>query len=258
MIHIESSIALPLFISNVVTLMLIVFFGRDRYQQEQAYKIQLSRLQTKALIAQMNPHFIYNALNGIQSTLMLKGEEEANEYVTIFSRLIRKTFNMTALQTISLAEEIDYLKSYISLQEKRLSYPIYTSFYISEHLDKNSSEIPALMVQPLIENAILHGIRPLKKAGELQVNFTDDKTTLIVEILDNGVGRKNSKNFRKKEIEIRELPTATKILQDRIDIYNYVDIAKSEFRLEDRISNGKVIGTRAILILPKLIKIKAL
>ena len=73
MIHIESSIALPLFISNVVTLMLIVFFGRDRYQQEQAYKIQLARLQTKALIAQMNPHFIYNALNGIQSTLMLKG-----------------------------------------------------------------------------------------------------------------------------------------------------------------------------------------
>lgn len=189
---------------------------------------------------------------------MLKGEEEANEYVTIFSRLTRKTFNMTALQTISLAEEIDYLKSYISLQEKRLSYPIYASFYISEHLDKNSSEIPALMVQPLIENAILHGIRPLKKAGELHVNFTDDKTTLMVEILDNGVGRKNSKNFRKKEIEISDLPTATKILQDRIDIYNYVDIAKSEFRLEDRISNGKVIGTRAILILPKLIKIKAL
>ena len=80
----------------------------------------------------------------------------------------------------------------------------------------------------------------------------------MVEILDNGVGRKNSKNFRKKEIEISDLPTATKILQDRIDIYNYVDIAKSEFRLEDRISNGKVIGTRAILILPKLIKIKAL
>ena len=255
MVFIDSSTALPLLISNVVTIMLIVFFGRDRYQQPQAYKIQLARLETKALIAQMNPHFIYNTLNGIQSTLMLKGEEEANEYVAIFSRLIRKTFNMTALQSISLAEEIEYLKSYISLQERRLSYPIKASFHISKKLDMDSNEIPALMVQPLIENAILHGISPLKKAGELELNFRQDKTTLIVEVLDNGLGRKEAGSLRSKNnSRIRQFPTATKILQDRIDIYNYVEVAKSEFKLEDRIQDGKLIGTRAVLTLPKKIK----
>lgn len=98
MIFFEGSTALPLFISNVVTIMLIVFFGRDRYQQRQAYKNQLARLETKALIAQMNPHFIFNTLNGIQSTMVLKGEEEANKYIGIFSGLLRKTLDMSALQ----------------------------------------------------------------------------------------------------------------------------------------------------------------
>ena len=110
--------------SNVVTILLIVFFGRDRTQQQEAYKYQNARLQSKALIAQMNPHFIYNTLNGIQSTMLLKGEKEANRYIGIFSRLMRKTFEMSALEKISLIEEVEFLKNYISLQGKRLNYLI--------------------------------------------------------------------------------------------------------------------------------------
>ena len=73
---IENSVTFPLFVSNVMTILLIVFFGRDRTQQQEAYKYQKARLQSKALIAQMNPHFIYNTLNGIQSTMLLKGEKK--------------------------------------------------------------------------------------------------------------------------------------------------------------------------------------
>lgn len=97
---IEGSTALPLFVSNVVTIMLIVFFGRDRFQQRNAFIHQLARLESKALIAQMNPHFIFNTLNGIQSTMVLKGEEEANRYIGIFSALLRKTLDMSATQNV--------------------------------------------------------------------------------------------------------------------------------------------------------------
>ncbi len=74
----EGNVALPLFISNVVTIMLIVFFGRDRSRQRMSYKNQIARLESKSLKAQMNPHFIYNTLNGIQSVMLLKGEKVAN------------------------------------------------------------------------------------------------------------------------------------------------------------------------------------
>ena len=82
---IESSVAFPLFVSNVVTILLIVFFGRDRTQQQEAYKYQKARLQSKALIAQMNPHFIYNTLNGIQSTMLLKGKRSQQVHWNIFA-----------------------------------------------------------------------------------------------------------------------------------------------------------------------------
>lgn len=80
----EGNPALPLLISNVVTIMLIVFFGRDRHQQRNAYKHQLARLEAKALIAQMNPHFIFNTLNGIQSTMVLKGKRKQIDTLEFF------------------------------------------------------------------------------------------------------------------------------------------------------------------------------
>lgn len=259
MIFFEGSTALPLFISNVVTIMLIVFFGRDRYQQRQAYKNQLARLETKALIAQMNPHFIFNTLNGIQSTMVLKGEEEANKYIGIFSGLLRKTLDMSALQNVKLSEEIDYLKNYIILQELRLNYPINTTYIVGDELDVDLSEIPALMVQPLVENAILHGISPLKKQGELTIIFKRIKDCLVAEVIDNGIGRKAAQR-KKALISIRDskYPTASKILQERIDIYNYVHETNSEFILEDRLDDGEVIGTKATLKIPQLINIRSL
>ena len=120
----------------------------------------------------------------------LKGEEEANKYIGIFSGLLRKTLDMSALQNVKLSEEIDYLKNYIILQELRLNYPINTTYLVGDELDVDLSEIPALMVQPLVENAILHGINPLKKQGELTIIFKRIKDCLVAEVIDNGIGRK--------------------------------------------------------------------
>ena len=252
----EGGSALPLLISNVVTIMLIVFFGRDRHQQRNAYKHQLARLEAKALIAQMNPHFIFNTLNGIQSTMVLKGEKEANRYIGIFSSLLRKTLDMSALQKVPLSEEIEYIKGYITLQEMRLKHPIKTKYNIDKKLDLEESKIPVMMMQPLIENAILHGISPLKKSGELILNFGKKKDRIVIEIIDNGVGRKRAQLYQ-SAIKIRERnrPSASEIISDRIDIYNYIEKTNSEFKLEDRLHKGEVVGTIATLIIPTLIDI---
>lgn len=256
---IENSAAFPLFVSNVVTILLIVFFGRDRYQQQHAYRLQMARLQTKALIAQMNPHFIYNTLNGIQSTMLLKGEKEVNRYIGIFSSLLRKTFEMSTLQKVSLNEEIEFLKNYIILQEMRLNYPIKSTYHIDSELNLDTCEIPALMVQPLVENSILHGISPLKKSGELEICFKHEKDNLLIEVLDNGVGRKRAQKFKARiKNKDERFPSATKILLDRIDHYNYMENSNSEFKLEDRVHEGGLIGTKATLKIPKLIKTKSI
>ena len=120
----EGNVALTLFISNVVTIILIVFFGRDRSRQRMAYKNQIARLESISLKAQMNPHFIYNTLNGIQSVMMLKGEKVANEYIGVFARILRKTLEMSITENLSIKEELDYLRGYITLQNLRLNYPV--------------------------------------------------------------------------------------------------------------------------------------
>lgn len=85
-----------------MTLLLIVFFGRDRNRQKMAYKSQIAQLEAKSLKAQMNPHFIYNTLNGIQSVMVLKGEQVANEYIGLFAQMLRKTLDFSLAENLSL------------------------------------------------------------------------------------------------------------------------------------------------------------
>lgn len=158
----EGNVALPLFISNVVTIMLIVFFGRDRSRQRMSYKNQIARLESKSLKAQMNPHFIYNTLNGIQSVMLLKGEKVANEYIGVFARILRKTLEMSITENLSLAEELFYLRGYVTLQNLRLNFPVLFLEEVPSLEDQEILMIPPMLIQPILENAIFHGLSPLE------------------------------------------------------------------------------------------------
>lgn len=147
----ESASTLPILISNFVILVLIIYFGRDRNKQEQAFKNQIARLESKSLRAQMNPHFIFNTLNGIQSVMLLKGEQVANEYVGVFSRMLRSTLEMSLLENSSLVEEISYIKSYIVLQNIRRQYPIKLELNIGESIDINEYVIAPMLLQPIVK-----------------------------------------------------------------------------------------------------------
>ena len=145
-----------------------------------AYKNQIARLESKSLKAQMNPHFIYNTLNGIQSVMLLKGEKVANEYIGVFARILRKTLEMSITENLSLEEEMSYLRGYITLQNLRLNYSLTFLEDLPSFEDQKNHMIPPMLIQPIIENAILHGISPLKHPGFILIKIRLKEKVMII------------------------------------------------------------------------------
>lgn len=242
--------AVPLIVSNFITILLIFFFTKDRSQQQITYQEKIAKLQAFSLRAQMNPHFIFNALNGVQSVMILQGEQMANKYLGIFSKLLRFTIEMTNTEMISLEDELGYLSAYIELQKMRMQSAIEYNVVVDQEIDISNCFLPTMLLQPLIENAIIHGITPLKTKGVIDLVVRKNEQVLILSVNDNGVGRKESarlKNFRKDGVH---KSFANQIMKERIDIFNYLEKSKTDFRMEDVDSSIIHTGTRSILTLP--------
>ena len=256
-ILLESNVALPIFISNFVTIILIVFFGRDRIQQKKAYKAQIVRLEAKALKAQMNPHFMFNTLNSIQSVMLMGSEEKANYYLGLFSKLLRRTLDMSISEIdLTLNEELSYIEEYVILQNLRMNKPIKFTVEVDPSIDINSYKIAPMMIQPIVENAILHGISPLKKRGKIMIKLSETQKALVVFVEDNGIGKRKAQELKKtigNHVQERK-SHATNILRERIDGFNYLHKINCEFYLEDILEDKEVKGTRAVLRLPKIIQ----
>ena len=218
-----------------------------------AYKSQIAQLEAKSLKAQMNPHFIYNTLNGIQSVMVLKGEQVANEYIGLFAQMLRKTLDFSLAENLSLQEEIEYIDAYIRLQNIRRNEPVKFEVSCAENVDLLAHTVAPMLLQPIVENCMLHAFSSQSKNATIRLRITEKPNTLMLKIDDNGLGRKKAaENKDKKKPYAEHQSYATQILKERIDVLNYLHKEKSVFRLEDISSNGKINGTRAILILPKV------
>jgi sensor histidine kinase YesM len=214
----------PLIFSNLLVILFFLFFQNSRKKADIAYQNHIARLEARSLRAQMNPHFIFNALNSLQSIMILKGERESNRYIGMLSKLLRFTLEMSTKESITLKEEIDYLEAYLELQKMRLNAKLKYTVRIAEEFKSTAHNyfIPPMLIQPIIENAIIHGISPLKqKIGciDLSINKSDDYVKVRVE--DNGIGLKASKELKKNKEKVHK-SYATQILRERIDIFNYL------------------------------------
>ena len=168
-----------------------VFFSTR--EKSLSYKNQISLLEAQSLRAQMNPHFIFNVLNGLQSTLIMKDEQEINQYMGHLSNLLRLTLELSKKEAVTLAEEIDYLKSYIELQSLGLNKTLDYCFDTSIDLKLSEIFIPPLLIKPKVENAILHGIIPSRSKGILVVGFKEIYQGVCITVEDNGIGVEKSK-----------------------------------------------------------------
>lgn len=220
----------------------VVFQLQRRKTKRLEIEKQIANLEMNALQSQMNPHFVFNSLNAIQSVLFLKGERETNRYIGAFSKLIRQTLDNSKKGAITVQEEVDYLTTYLDLESRRLDGELSHSIEIDDELEADSIRIPCMIVQPMVENSILHGLTPKKNNRQLTIRFLKKMDVLQIEVEDNGVGRKKSaEDSTRKEHK----SWASTILKERLEVLEKINIGKITFDIidlqEDNTSKGTLI-----------------
>ncbi len=227
--------------------------AKNTQLRELAVEKQITDLKLENLRTQMNPHFIFNALNSIQEYIVLNRKEEASDYLGKFADLIRTYLDHSSRGFITVAEERDCLDMYLDLEklrfEEKLKYTIDTSKLSSPERYK----IPTMLVQPYVENAIKHGLLHKKENRELHVSFkrsSDDSNKITCVIRDNGIGRVKAKALKEKREKIHKA-FATKATKLRLDLINKNVPQAVGVRFQDLIDeNGQAMGTKVILTIP--------
>ena len=204
-------------------------------------------LALKSLRGQMNPHFIFNALNSVNQFIALSDERAANKYIAEFSKLMRLILDHSQLDFITLNEEKDILALYLKLEHNRFRDKFDYEFEIDEDLALESTLIPPMLIQPYIENAIWHGLRYKEEKGHLNVSLQSVAGALEVNIIDDGIGRTRSRELKTKHQKVHQ-STGLKNTKERIKIINKIYDKHYEIIISDLHEDGT--GTHVKLILP--------
>lgn len=149
---------------------------------------QLLELRSSALRAQMNPHFTYNALNSIQSLIASDDMEKASIYLAEFSNLMRMALEASSKELVTLEEEIDIVKHYLLLEKLRFKEKFIYTIDIEPNIALKKIEVPPMIIQPFVENAIIHGLLPKQKPGKVSIRITQNDGALSILVIDDGIG----------------------------------------------------------------------
>lgn len=206
---------------------------------------ELLELEANALRAQMNPHFIYNCMNSIKALIQNDDKIQSIQYLTTFSKLIRKLFNNSDRRQISLYEEIETCRLYIELESMRLNGKLNYNFCIDPNLDTKSLMVPALIIQPFIENAIWHGVVP-KDRGTINISVAGNIEAITCEVDDNGIGRERSRLGKPITPVIHE-SKGVRLSQQRLNLEKMLNDTNASIEIVDKYQDGIATGTRVIL-----------
>lgn len=185
----------------VISIAAIVYFAvrarisvvRRKTAERSTAERRMLELRLSALRAQMNPHFIFNAINSIQHYVLHNDSEKAYTYLARFSKLIRLVLEQSQSNTVPLKHEIELLQLYMELEQLRFSKPVKINLEIDPELDQSGLRIPGMLMQPYVENAFWHGLQPLtQRSPELNIQIHKVKDSLRITITDNGIGRREA------------------------------------------------------------------
>lgn len=188
-------------------------------------------LDLKSMRAQMNPHFIFNALNSINAFIAEQNVRLANKYLSDFSRLIRQVLENSKNDWVPLYTEVELLQSYLHLEHLRFSDVFDYEFILDDRLETEML-IPPMMIQPFLENAVWHGLRYRKSKGFLSIHISKQEEHVLVDIQDNGIGRKASQALKTKH-QLKQNSTALKNITHRIKIINQLYKLNYHYHIED-------------------------
>jgi two-component system LytT family sensor kinase len=231
-----------------------------RYQTEQKkretemLKLKATQLQLKALSAQMNPHFLYNALNAIQHYITSNEVKNATKYLAEFAHLIRKSLEYSDLEIISLEKEIDFLDNYLSINQKlRFEDQLEYEIIVDDDIEEDILGVPTMIVQPYVENSIEHGLRSIDK-GKIRIHFKMlDENNIVCEILDNGIGRLAAAKFIHKSGRTQvHRSMGTMITENRLELLHEAREKKIYVETIDLLDKktGFATGTKVLVQIP--------
>ncbi|VXB44159.1 conserved hypothetical protein [Flavobacterium sp. 9AF] len=206
--------------------------------------------QLENLRSQMNPHFIFNALNSIQEYIMTNEKDMASTYLVKFSRLIRMYLDHSRTQEVILENEINALQLYLDLEKDRFEDSLDYTIIFSNELIKQSIYIPSLFIQPYVENAIKHGLLHKISNRKLEIKFYLLKTILFCEVFDNGVGRIEGQKIKNARPENHQ-SFATSANEKRVDLLNKTRKNKIKVTIHDLYNKeNQACGTKVIIEIP--------
>lgn len=241
---------------SAISVLIIVFRLRVRQikqkqQLEFEHLVEVSKAELTALRAQMNPHFVFNALNSIQHYILNSKGEEAVKYLSKFAKLIRIILNNSEKPITTINEDIEAITLYLELEKMRFENKFDYTISIDSSIDGDYDEIPPMLIQPYLENAILHGINPKETTGHIGINIKVVGQFIKISIIDDGIGREKSKAVQSLQPAARHKSLGMKITQDRVRILNTIHQSNLNVNIIDLYNDKKeAIGTQVDLFIP--------
>ena len=241
--------AIAIILQSIV-IYLINLRQKKRKEAKLAKKIagvQIASLEQQAFTSLMNPHFMFNALNSIQHYINVQDRQNANRYLSDFASLIRKNFEAAQQSFIPLEQEIENLKIYLRLEQMRFNERFSYQIKIEENLDTEDWMIPTMILQPLLENALLHGIFPSALEGELLIELKLEDSNLVIIITDNGIGVENSMALK----EISEHKSrGMELIKKRIAALSHFGSQVMSISMSPAFESEKNPGNKITLFMP--------
>ncbi|MCT4644543.1 MAG: histidine kinase, partial [Carboxylicivirga sp.] len=230
--------------SLMIGIFILVFATYLVYRSSQQKRLANQLLALRSLRSQMNPHFIFNALNSVNNYISKSDERSANKYLTDFSKLMRAVMENSKHDFVSLASEIQILELYLRLEHHRFKDKFNYSFTVDPEIDQENIQIPPMLVQPYIENAVWHGLRYKEAKGYLKVSLKNgDHLKVIIE--DNGIGRRKSIKLKTKNQQSAN-STGLKNINNRLGIINQIHKTNLQVAIED-VNDSEEPGTRVTI-----------
>lgn len=243
------------FITLSILTIIGLIYGLFRYRTreiERAYKLQLVDSELAALRSQMNPHFIFNSLNSIQYFILKKEPREAYTYLSKFASLMRKILQNSRLKYISVQDEIEGLDLYLEIEKMRMDNNLDYTITTRNIKDIEATNMPTMLIQPFVENSIIHGLLPKTENRKLDILIAQENNHLLCTITDNGIGREAARTMNAKRSS-KHTSAGMSLTQKRLKILSE---GKGNFdvKIEDIVKTDGSKGTEVKLVVPIIIQ----
>ncbi|SCX79450.1 tetratricopeptide repeat-containing sensor histidine kinase [Flavobacterium caeni] len=232
-------------------LLTLVFVTYNRLQIKRRLTLQkeVAEYEQKALHLQMNPHFVFNCLGSISSFIVQNGTDSAIKYLSKFSKLMRLTLEYSKGSLIPIDKEIEALQNYLELEQLRFNKKFDFTITASPDIEDDMA-LPPLLIQPFVENAILHGMVPKEGNGSIDVRFDVRNNQLVCTITDDGIGYQTSKTLKENSVTAHQ-SMALDITKKRLEMMEATTSQSAQVTIEEiKNADNQTSGTKAVILLP--------